>query len=131
MTAVFGIDAHNAAAFLENGFICLDKTTPQEERAVSAFHTIRTEDVIFIKSFDAQAGLRIKAAGVALSDHTIEAGAVMCIPVNWVWQGEKLIEEFDEKCSHCGDPFYEENNITVQKEIIDLMPGKLQLPDEW
>jgi hypothetical protein len=26
---------------------------------------------------------------------------------------------------------YEELNITVQREIIDLMPGKLQLPEEW
>ena len=131
MTAVFGIDAHDAETFLQRGFVCVDKASEKEEAVLKTFRSIRAEDIIFIKDFSPQAGLHIKAAGVALSGYPAEAGSEVCIPVEWVWRGEKLIEEFDEKCSRCSDPFYEENNITVQKEIIDLMPGKLQLPDEW
>lgn len=131
MTAVFGIDAHDAENFLKGGFVCLDKTSQQEEAVLNTFRSIRTEDIIFIKSFTPQAGLQVKAAGIAMSGSAAENNAGVCIPVKWVWRGEKRIEEFDEKCSRCGDPFYEEHNITVQRELIDLMPGKLQLPKEW
>ena len=66
-----------------------------------------------------------------MSSYPAEIDTEVCIPVKWVWRGVKLIEELDEKCSRCSDLFYEEHNITVQREIIDLMPGKLQLPPEW
>lgn len=131
MSAVFGIDAHDAEAFLDQGFVCVDKASEKMTGVLNTFRNIRAEDVIFIKSFTPQAGLQVKAAGIALSDYPTETEAEVCIPVEWVWRGEKLIGGLDEKCSRCGAPFYEENNITVQKEIIDLMPDKLQLPDEW
>lgn len=131
MSAVFGIDAHNAEAFLSRGFVCVDKTSQQECAALNTFRSIRAADIIFIKDFTPQTGLRISAAGIALSGYASENDAEVCIPVEWVWRGKKMIDDFDEKCSRCGDPFYEEHNITVQREIIDLMPSKLQLPDEW
>lgn len=131
MTAVFGIDAHNAEAFLNSGFVCVDKASKEEEEVLKTFHSIRAEDIIFIKHFTPQGGLKVKAAGIALSSYPDETDAAVCIPVKWVWRGVKFIEEFDEKCSRCGDPFYEEHNITVQREIIDLMPDSLQIPNEW
>lgn len=131
MSAVFGISSPGAENFLNRGFVCLDKASEKEKEMLDTFRSIRAEDVIFIKDFSPQAGLQVKAAGVALSSYVTEDGEEVCIPVEWVWRGKKLIEDFDEKCSRCGDPFYEEHNITVQREIIDLMPGRLQLPDEW
>jgi len=131
MTAVFGIDAQDAETFLTRGFVCVDKTNEKDGAVLNTFRSIRADDIIFIKEFTPQSGLQVKAAGVALSGYANEDDSEVCIPVEWVWRGEKLIEEFDEKCSRCGDRFYEENNITVQREIMDLMPGKLQLPEEW
>ncbi len=131
MTAFFGIDAHNAKAFLNRGFVCVDKAGEKEKTVVNTFRSIRAEDIIFIKNFAPQTGLQVKAAGVVLSDYPNEIDSEVCIPVEWVWRGEKLIEEFDEKCSRCGDSLYEEHNITVQRELIDLMPDRLQLPKEW
>ena len=131
MSAVFGIDAHNAETFLSRGFVCVDKASEKAEIAMKVFRSIRTEDVIFIKDFSPQAGLTIKAAGIALSSYPAEINSEVCIPVEWVWRGKKLIDEFDEKCSHCGDLLYEEHNIMVQREIIELIPDKLQLPIEW
>ena len=131
MTAVFGIDSYNAETFLKRGFVCVDKAGEKGEVALNTFRCIRAEDIIFIKQFTPQAGLQVKAAGIALSSYANESDAEVCIPVEWVWQGEKQIDEFDETCSRCGDSFYEEHNITVQREIMDLMSGKLQLPDEW
>jgi hypothetical protein len=130
MTAFFGIDAHNAETFLNRGFVCVDKAS-EKKVVVNTFRSIRAEDIIFIKNFASQTGLQIKAAGIVLSGYSNEIDSEVCIPVEWVWRGEKLIEEFDEKCSRCGDPLYEEHNITVQREVIDLMPDRLQLPKEW
>jgi len=131
MTAVFGIDACNAETFLERGYVCVDKANEKAEQVLDTFHSIRAEDIVFIKSFTPQSGLQVKAAGIVLSDYPAEHDSEVCVPVKWVWRGRKFIEEFDEKCSRCGDSLYEEHNITVQREIIDLMPSKLQLPKEW
>ncbi|MBI3902043.1 MAG: hypothetical protein HY306_03740 [Nitrosomonadales bacterium] len=131
MAAVFGIDARNAEAFLGHDFVCLDKSKENEETVLHTFRRMRAEDIIFIKDFNPQAGLSVKAAGVVMSDYARESRTDICIPVEWVWSGEKFIGEFDEKCALCDTPFYEEHNITIQREIIDLMPGRLKLPDEW
>lgn len=131
MSALFGIDAHNAETFLDRGVVCVDKTSEKEALVLKTFRTIRAEDIIFIKDFTPQLGLQVNAAGVVLSVYPVESDSEVCIPVEWVWRGKKVIEEFDEKCLHCGDPLYEEHNITVQRAIIALMPGKLQLPKEW
>lgn len=131
MAAVFGIDAHNAERFLDRGVVCLDRTVETEEVVFNTFRCIRTEDVIFIKNFTPQTGLQVIAAGVAKTGYPAENESEVCIPVEWVWRGEKLIDEFDEKCSRCADPLYEEHNIAVQREIINLMLGRLQFPSEW
>jgi hypothetical protein len=131
MSAVFGIDAHDAETFLNRGMVCVSKTSEQEGVALNAFRSVKAEDIIFIKSFTPQAGLQVKAVGIILSDYPAGIGSEVCIPVEWVWRGKKLIDEFDEKCSRCGDSFYEEHNIMVQRELIDLIPDRLQLPIEW
>jgi len=131
MSAVFGVDAYNAETFLNRGFVCVDKTNENDEMVINTFRSIKAEDIIFIKSFTPQSGLQVKAAGVVLSSYPAEVESEVCIPVKWVWRGKKFIDEFDEKCSRCGDSLYEEHNITVQREIIDLMPDKLQLVNEW
>lgn len=131
MAAVFGIDAHNAKAILNHGVVCVDQSSEKEEGVLNTFRSIKAEDIIFIKSFSPQSGLHVKAAGVVLSGYPAATDSEVCIPVEWVLRGEKLIEEFDEKCLHCGDLLYEEHNITVQREIIDLMPRRLKLPEEW
>jgi hypothetical protein len=130
MTAIFGIDADIAEEYLNRGFVCVDKTCEKERVALNTFRSIKTDDIIFIKLYSA-VGLQVKAIGVVLSGHTDEIDAEVCIPVEWVWRGEKLIDELEEKCSRCADSLYQEHNIMVQREIIDLMPGELQLPNEW
>ena len=86
---------------------------------------------IILRGKDPQAGLIVKAFGIARSGFASEDSKGICIPVKWVWRGEKFLEQLDEEQLHCLDPIYEEFNILVQKEIIDLVPEKLQLPEEW
>ena len=124
MLAIFGVDALNAETFLNHGFVCVDKSIEQELLVVNTFRSIKAEDIIFIKDFTPQTGLRVKAAGIALSSYPAEIDSEVRIPVKWVWRGVKFIDEFNEKYSRCGDPFYKERSITVRREIIDLMSGK-------
>ena len=51
--------------------------------------------------------------------------------VKRVLQGENSIEPVDESMSLCGKALYEEHNIQVQRAIIDLLPQRYRLPQEW
>jgi hypothetical protein len=131
MSAVFGIDAAHANTLFNKGYLCVDLARERQEGVLSTFRSIRAEDIVFIKQYTPQSGLTISAAGVALADHPAEMGAFVCVPVKWVWRGKKRIEAEDEQFLRGNDACYEEHNITAQREIIDLAPDKLQLPDEW
>lgn len=130
MTAFFGIDENNSEKFFEQGVVCMDNSVEKEAVLFKTFQSVRTEDIVFIKSFT-QAGLKVKAVGVVLSSFPTENELGMCIPVEWIWKGEKFMEQFGEELAHCNDPLYEEYNILVQREIIDLLPSRFQLTEEW
>lgn len=131
MAAFFGIDAHNMEAFLDRGVVCMEKAEEKGAVFLNTFHSIKKEDVIFIKNYSQQAGLSVKAAGIVLSDYPTENDFGICLPVEWAWKGETLIEEFGEEAPACSDPLYEEFNIWVQKKIMELLPHKFDLPEEW
>jgi len=131
MAAIFGIEERIAQGFLDKGIICY----PQSADGKSDFHSIvsaiRNEDIVFIKRCLPESSLHIKAVGVVQSDYPTGSGAGICLPVEWVWQGEKVLDNFGEILSLCGDALYEEHNVVVQREIINLLPEKYKLPQEW
>ena len=92
---------------------------------------IKNEDLVFIKQCTPQSSLHIKAVGVVRSDFPVRADSEVCLPVEWVWQGERVLENLDEVLAQCGEALYEEHNILVQREIIDLLPEKYQLRQAW
>jgi hypothetical protein len=92
---------------------------------------IKHEDIVFIKQCSPQSSLHIMAVGIVQSDFPTAGEDEVCLPVEWVWQGEKVLDNLDEVLALCGEPLYEEHNIMVQREIIDLLPAKYQLPQEW
>jgi hypothetical protein len=127
MSAVFGIDAHEAEGFVDRGVVCVKGGSVSR----GGFRCMKTEDIIFIKDFSPETGLSVKAVGVVLSDYASEDEAGVCLPVCWAWRGCKQIEDFDEQRAMCDASFYEEHNITLQKAIIDLLPEPMRLPPEW
>lgn len=131
MTAFFGIEERNAQGFLDKGIVCYPQSPDGKLDMQSVVSAIKNEDIVFIKHCTPQSGLHIKAIGVVLSDYPDENNPGFCLPVEWVWQGEKILENFDEVLSLCGNALYEEHNILVQREIINLLPEKYQLPQEW
>jgi len=131
MTAFFGIEEQNAQGFLEKKIVCLPRSPDGKPDLHGIVSPIKNEDIVFIKHCKPQSTLHIKAIGVVLSDYPTESDLGICLPVDWVWRGEKVLENFDEVLLLNGAPLYEEHNILVQKEIINLLPEKYQMPQEW
>lgn len=131
MTAIFGIEECNAQGFLDKSIVCLPHSSDGKSDLHSIVSAIKNEDIVFIKHCTPQSSLHIKAVGVVQSDFPTESDLGICLPVEWVWQGEKVLENFGEELSLCGNALYEEHNIVVQREIINLLPEKYQLPQEW
>jgi hypothetical protein len=88
-------------------------------------------DVVFIKYTSPESRLHIKAVGIVKSEFPTADAKELCLPVDWVWQGEKVLEDLDEVLALSGNALYEEHNIQAQRELIDLLPQKYQLPPEW
>ena len=131
MTAFFGIEERNAQGFLDKSIVCYPKLPDGKPDLHGIVSAIKNEDIVFIKHCTPQSSLHLKAVGIVLSDYPTESNLGICLPVEWVWQGEKVLEDFDEVPSLCGNALYEEHNIMVQREITNLLPEKYQLPQEW
>jgi len=127
MAAFFGIDEHNAQGFIDNSIFCLPHARNGKFALHSIVSPIQNSDLVFIKQCSPQSSLRIKAVGVVQSSFPTRIDSEVCLPVEWVWQGEKVLDNLDEVLAQCGEPLYEEHNIMVQREIIDLLPPKYQL----
>lgn len=131
MSTFFGIDELNAQGFIDNGIVCFHHAPNGQFELRGTVSPIKTEDIVFIKRCTPQSALRIKAVGVVQADFPERDDADVCLPVEWVWQGEKVLENVGEVLTLCGEALYEEHNILVQREIIDLLPQRYQLPQEW
>lgn len=131
MSAIFGIEERNAQGFVDKNIVCFPRTPDGKLELHSIVSAIKNEDIVFIKHCTPESSLHIKAVGVVQSDYPTDSERGVCLPVKWVWQGEKVLDNLDEVLSLCGDALYEEHNIMVQREIIDLLPAKYQLPQEW
>lgn len=131
MTTFFGIDERHTESDLAHGVACMDKSDPGESALLNTFRRIATEDVVFIKHYTPETGLDVKAVGIVLSTFATEDEKGICLPVEWIWKGEKHLEQLGDELHHCSEPLYEEFNILVQREIIDLVPDRLELPPEW
>ncbi len=131
MATFFGIEERDAQGFIEGHNVCMPHAPDGHVDLHGIVSAIRNEDIVFIKHGAPDSSLHIKAVGVVQSDYPDEHEPWACLPVAWVWQGDKVLENLDEKLTLCGNALYEEHNIMVQREIIDLLPEKYQLPREW
>lgn len=131
MAAFFGIDERQARGFVDNRVVCIPRMPEGEAELHAIVSPIKNEDVVFIKHWTPEVGLHVKAVGLVRSEVPLEETGPVCLPVDWVWQGEKELETFDEVLAQSGQDLYEEHNIQIQREIIDLLPQQYQLAQEW
>lgn len=131
MATFFGIEEQGSQDFIAQHTVCLLHTMDNRLDLHAVVSPIRSEDIVFLKHGTPHAELHITAVGVVRSDYPTSTYPDICLPVEWVWQGDKVLENFDEESSLCRNDLYEEHNIMVQREIINLMPEKYQLPQSW
>lgn len=131
MAAFFGIDERNAGGYIDRHTVCFPHLSDGNADKHGIVSPIKQEDIVFIKQCTPQSSLHIKAVGIVQSDFPTAGEDEVCLPVEWVWQGEKVLDNLDEVLALCGEALYEEHNIMVQREIIELLPAKYQLPQEW
>src|SRR5664279_4253216 len=96
MAAFFGIDEHNAQGFIDNSIVCLPHTSDGTFELHSVVSPMRNEDLVFIKQCSPRSAMHIKAVGIVQSNFPTTVDTEVCLPVEWVWQGEKVLENFDE-----------------------------------
>lgn len=131
MSTFFGFDERNAQGFIANNMVCLPRLPDGRFDLHAIVSPIRQMDVVFIKYTSPESRLHIKAVGIVKSEFPTADAKELCLPVDWVWQGEKVLEDLDEVLALSGNALYEEHNIQAQRELIDLLPQKYQLPPEW
>lgn len=105
----------------------------RQEEALSdhcLFHQIRTEDVVFIKEFSPENGLYIVAVGEVLPGGFVEDGAGGHVAARWLWTGWQHTVEPEDTDTFRRHPIYEEFDIAVQRELIDLLPASGHDPFE-
>jgi hypothetical protein len=131
MASMYGIEENNAKGLVENNFVCLPHSPSGKIDLHNTVSPISNEDIVFIKHCESESRLKINSIGVVKSDFPFDVDSEICFPVEWVWMGEKIIKNFDENFSLRGSPLYEEHDILVQREIINLLPEKYKLAQEW
>lgn len=131
MASIFGIEERDSQGFLEKGTVCISHTSGDRSGSHSAFYSIKNSDIVFIKQFHPQSGLRIEAVGIVRSAFITQGETDICLPVEWVWRGKVILQNFDENPALRGESLYEEHDILVQKEIISLLPERCQVPHKW
>ena len=130
MAAFFGIDEINAQGFTDRCMLCLPKKSGGKLELHAVESPIRNQDIVFIKHCTSDYSLHIKAVGVVQLNYCTENCSGTCMPVKWVWQGERMPMNVDEAVPLSCEPLYEEHNVMVQREIFDLLPGVYHLEVE-
>lgn len=131
MSAIFGFEGQADQSFISKGVVCLPYTSDGKLDIHNTVASIRNEDIVFVKHCTLQSSLQIRAVGVVQSDYPVSTDSGYCLPVNWVWLGKKEIDHFDENLPLSDSALYEEHDVLVQREIIQLLPEKYRLPQEW
>jgi hypothetical protein len=124
--AIFGIGAHYdtdvSDEFIHQGIACVGWEESDAPPAHAILRQLRTGDLIFIKSFNPQVGLTIKAVGIVTEGRVRPIDDLgTCVPVRWVWTGEERIGRLDDKWPVRTVTIYEEQHPTIQARVINLL----------
>lgn len=130
--AFFGIESIQVQTVPEGtkggAEVCLLCEVQQDTPFHSYFQHIRAGDVVFLKEFTPKTGMEILAVGVVSPGSLVKNEAESCVHVQWAWHGMQhavAAEDHDDSRSR---PIYEEFDLAIQREILDLMPRPIHDP---
>jgi hypothetical protein len=125
--AIFGIGAYwddkddMVEAFFEQRCACIGWSREEAPTLYEMLQGVRIGSIVYLKSFNPNSGLRIKAVGIVdgpiiktnLSDDSLS--------VAWIWTGEELIGQVNDKYSARTCTIYEEHNPNIQARVVALL----------
>ena len=120
--AFFGMDQ----CYVENmtgesgGIVC---RTDVSQHIHQLFQQLRSGDVVFIKHFTDQKGLDVLAIGTIAPGCRVEDPTGSHFQVQWLWKGRRHTIDPDDRCPFRAESFYEEFDLAIQRELIDLLPA--------
>lgn len=91
---------------------------------------IKVGDIIYIKTYQPDRGLTIKAIGLVVEDNVLRIDNVgdACLRMKWVWKGKELMGKIEDRYNVRRNTLYEEFNSEVQERVIDLMTSNIHTP---
>lgn len=131
MSAVFGIDEQDVTISRDHRAVYMNRIAADGTDMLHALHHVSPEDIVFLKHYTHQDGLDVSAIGVVESHCPQRWSELACFPVHWVWEGKFHIRNPDEENCLRSKALYEEYDIEVQRELLDLMPEGFKLAPEW
>lgn len=127
--AIFGFGATYdredvSERFIAAGAACVG--WPETNAPPLILHRIKIGDIAFLKSFNPQVGLIIKAVGIVTGREPQEVEDTLGdlgwgVAVQWVWQGEERIGLLEDKYPVRSITLYEEYNPAIQERVIELL----------
>lgn len=128
--AIYGIGANFGGSddvskqFIKREVACLGYSKEDSPTLHTMLAHIKTGDIIFIKSFPPNIGLIIKAVGVVVGDAVVEDRELRLrgVRMKWAWHGDVRLGKLEDKYDPVrGLTLYEEQNFTVQSQVIQLL----------
>lgn len=127
--AMFGGNTDVSGDFLQQGMACIGWSEQNAPPLFDLLRNIGNGDVVFIKSFNPQVGLIIKAVGI-VTDRTIQQYLVNGHPrhgitVRWVWHGNDPVGRIDDKYPVRSLTLFQEHTPSVQDRVIGHLLGAI------
>jgi hypothetical protein len=125
--AVFGVGAYwddrddMVQEFLHQRCACIGWSRQDAPTLYEILQGVRIGSIVYLKSFNPQSGLRIKAVGIVngpifqttLSDESLS--------VAWIWTGEDVVGTINDKYTARTCTIYEEHNPGIQARVVGLL----------
>jgi hypothetical protein len=120
--AMFGGNTDVTDDFFQQRMACVGWSEQDAPPLFDILRNIGNGDLVFIKSFNPQVGLTIKAVGI-VTDRTIRQYAVLGHPRNgvtvlWVWHGSDSVGKIDDKYPIRSVTLFQEHTPSVQARVI-------------
>lgn len=125
--AVFGVGAYwddrddMVQAFLQQRCACIGWSREDAPTLYEILEKVRIGSIVYLKSFNPNTGLRIKAVGVVNGPTFQTSLSNDSLRVAWVWIGEDLVGAINDKYTARTCTIYEEHNPVIQERVVGLL----------
>jgi|SRR2546427_70397 len=125
--AVFGMGAFwddrddMVERFLREGCACIGWSRADAPTLYEILARVHIGSIVYLKSFNPQSGLRIKAVGIVTAKGVPTSLNEESLRVAWIWTGEDIVGAITDKYPVRTLTIYEEPNPDIQARVVGLL----------